>query len=195
MQALRMRCGPLNPVARGLAPPPCRPVTVRAQAQEDGPPPSVPVLVTRLKDDMKTAMKARDTLRLDTIRFMSAAIKSREIELRETGLPLSDGDVIKVLQKSAKQRSDSIDSYTAGGRQDLVDKEAAELAILQAYLPAQISREELAALVSATVVELGATGPKDMGKLMASLKTKTDGRADSKMLSELVKAALASKSA
>lgn len=147
-------------------------------------------LTTRIKDDMKAAMKARDSQRLDAIRFLSAAIKQREIELRESGKQVVDADVLSVINKLAKQRKDAIQQYTAGGRTDLAEKEQAELEVLQAYLPQQMSREELQAIVTAAVAEVGATSVKQMGAVMKLVTAKAAGAADNKAISELVKAAL-----
>eukprot|EP00877_Chromochloris_zofingiensis_P001982 jgi/Chrzof1/11785/Cz06g10020.t1 len=147
-------------------------------------------LVDRIKGDMKDAMKAKDQFRLDTIRFLNAAIKQREIELRESSSDLTDAEIIKVLQKLAKQRKDSIDSYKAGGRQDLVDKEEAELKVMVSYLPTQLSAEEVQKAVEQAVAETGATSVKQMGAVMKVVMTKTQGQADNKLVSDLVKAAL-----
>ncbi|WIA17567.1 hypothetical protein OEZ86_014655 [Tetradesmus obliquus] len=150
-------------------------------------------LTVRIKDDMKAAMKAKDAPRLDAIRFLSAAIKQREIELREKGQEVSDAEVLSVIQKMAKQRRDSIDQYKAGGRDDLAGKEEVELQLLLSYLPAQLSREELAGIVAAAVAEAGASSVKQMGQVMKLVTAKTAGAADGKMVSELVKAALTQK--
>lgn len=138
-------------------------------------------------------MKAKDAPRLDAIRFLSAAIKQREIELREKGQEVSDAEVLSVIQKMAKQRRDSIDQYKAGGRDDLAGKEEVELQLLLSYLPAQLSREELAGIVAAAVAEAGASSVKQMGQVMKLVTAKTAGAADGKMVSELVKAALTQK--
>eukprot|EP00879_Flechtneria_rotunda_P006101 GHRR01006414.1.p1 GENE.GHRR01006414.1~~GHRR01006414.1.p1 ORF type:complete len:198 (+),score=67.38 GHRR01006414.1:105-698(+) len=147
-------------------------------------------LSARIKGDMKTALKARDIARLEAIRFLNAAIKQREIELREKGQQVSDTDVLGVIQKLAKQRTDSIEQYKAGGRDDLVNKEQQELHVLQSYLPAQLSREELTKIVQEVVAETGANSVKQMGQVMKALMAKTVGQADNKMVSDLVKAAL-----
>jgi len=154
--------------------------------------PSGGSIMERLREDMKMAMKAKDQPRLEAIRFLSAALKSKEIEMR-TEAPnakLSDEDAIKVLMKSAKQRKDSIESYKSGGRQDLVDKEAKELSIIEGYLPAMMSEAEVADLVNAVVSELGATSLKDMGKVMGAMQARTKGLADNKLVSSLVQAKL-----
>eukprot|EP00775_Hariotina_reticulata_P007113 gene7113-7327_t len=147
-------------------------------------------LTVRLKEDMKVAMKAKDTQRLEAIRFLNAAIKQREIELRESSKQVTDGEVLSVIQKMAKQRKDSIEQYTAGGRQDLADKEQQELAVLESYLPAQLSREQVEVVVQAVVAEMGASSVKEMGKVMKAVQEKVAGQADNKTVSELVKAAL-----
>ncbi|KAG2489715.1 hypothetical protein HYH03_011822 [Edaphochlamys debaryana] len=149
-----------------------------------------PGLVDRIKSDMKDAMKAKDQVRLDAIRFLSAAIKQREIDMRESGGAMSDDEVIKVIQKLVKQRKDSIESYKSGGRDDLVAKEQAELGLLEAYLPAMMSREEVEALVLQVIAELGASGPKAMGPVMKAVTARSGGRADNKAISDVAKAKL-----
>ncbi|KAF8058447.1 yqeY [Scenedesmus sp. PABB004] len=139
---------------------------------------------------MKAAMRAKEAARLDTIRFLSAAIKQREIELREAGKPVSEPEVLGVLAKMVKQRRDSIEQYRAGGRPDLADKEEAELAVLLGYMPAQLSADELAAIVAEEVAAAGGGGPKAMGAVMKAVTARVAGRADAKQVAELVKAAL-----
>eukprot|EP00198_Chlamydomonas_reinhardtii_P010538 XP_001699875.1 predicted protein [Chlamydomonas reinhardtii] len=150
-------------------------------------------LVDRIKSDMKDAMKAKDQARLDAIRFLNAAIKQREIELREAGGAVNDEEVIKVIQKLVKQRKDSIDSYKAGGREDLVAKEQVELTLLESYLPAMLSAAEVEAVVVAVIAELNLSGPKAMGQVMKAVMARTGGRADNKTVSDLAKAKLAPK--
>ena len=145
-------------------------------------------LKDRITDDMKAAMRARETGRLSTIRLLLAAIKQREVDERVT---LDDAAVTGVIDKMIKQRKDSISQFEAAGRTDLVDQERAELAVLTAYMPAQLSEAEIAEQVQAAVAETGAAGPQDMGKVMAVLKGKLAGRADMTAVSGLVKAALA----
>ncbi|MGN6229899.1 MAG: GatB/YqeY domain-containing protein [Trinickia sp.] len=145
-------------------------------------------LKDRINDDMKAAMRARETGRLSTIRLLLAAIKQREVDERVT---LDDAAVTGVIDKMIKQRKDSISQFEAAGRTDLVDQERAELAVLTAYMPAQLSEAEIAEQVQAAVAETGAAGPQDMGKVMAVLKGKLAGRADMTAVSGLVKAALA----
>ncbi|EFJ43285.1 hypothetical protein VOLCADRAFT_96509 [Volvox carteri f. nagariensis] len=169
-----------RPLHRGFA--------ATAAAGGDG---STASLVDRLKSDMKEAMKAKDQARLDAIRFLNAAIKQREIELREGGGPMNDQEVIKVIQKLVKQRKDSIESYRAGGREDLVAKEQSELSLLEGYLPAMMSAAEVEVVVEAVVGELGGvSGPRAIGAVMKAVMARTGGRADNKTVSDLVKAKL-----
>ena len=145
-------------------------------------------LKDRINDDMKAAMRARETERLGTIRLLLAAIKQREVDER---IVLDDTAITAVIDKMIKQRKDSISQFEAAGRTDLVDKESAELTILSAYMPEQLSDAEIATEVQAAVAQTGATGPQDMGKVMGVLKPKLAGRADMTAVSGLVKAALA----
>jgi hypothetical protein len=145
-------------------------------------------LKDQISDDMKAAMRARETERLGTIRLLLAAIKQREVDERIT---LDDAAITAVIDKMIKQRKDSISQFEAAGRTDLVEKERAELTILLAYMPAQMSDEEIATEVQAAVAQSGAAGPQDMGKVMGILKPKLAGRADMTAVSGLVKAALA----
>src|SRR5580692_13100433 len=145
-------------------------------------------LKVQISDDMKAAMRARETERLGTIRLLLAAIKQREVDER---IELDDAAVTAVIDKMIKQRKDSISQFEAAGRTDLVDKESAELAVLSDYMPAQLSDAEIAAEVQAAVAQTGAAGPQDMGKVMGVLKPKLAGRADMTAVSGLVKAALA----
>jgi uncharacterized protein YqeY len=140
-----------------------------------------------LSDDMKAAMRAKDSEKLATIRLINAAIKQREVDER---IELGDDQVLSVIEKMIKQRKDSITQFEAGGRQDLADKEKSEIAVLAAYMPAQMSAAEVQAEVAAAVTQAGASGPQDMGKVMAVLKPKLAGRADMTAVSALVKAAL-----
>ena len=141
----------------------------------------------RITEDMKAAMRAKDAARLSTIRLLLAAIKQREIDERIT---LDDGQVVGVVDKLAKQRKDSIAAFAQAGRTDLVDKESAELGILEGYLPQRLSADEVAGEVRRIVAEVGATGPGDMGKVMAAAKAQLAGKADMSLLSSVVKAAL-----
>ena len=145
-------------------------------------------LKDRINEDMKAAMRARESERLATIRLLLAAIKQREVDERAT---LDDAAVTAVIDKMIKQRKDSISQFEAAGRTDLVNQESAEIAVLSAYMPAQLSEAEIAAEVQAAVAQAGATGPQDMGKVMGVLKGKLAGRADMTAVSALVKAALA----
>ena len=145
-------------------------------------------LKDRITEDMKSAMRAKDAPRLLTIRGLLAACKQREVDER---IVLDDAAVIAIVDKLVKQRKDSITQFTAGNRPDLVAKEAAELQVLEAYLPQRLDDAAVAAEVSAVVAELGAAGPGDMGKVMAAVKSRLAGRADMAKVSAAVKAALA----
>ncbi len=145
-------------------------------------------LKARLTEDLKDALRSGDKLRTSTIRLLTALIKNREVEKRG---PLTDAEVLQAITSSVKQRQDSIEQFRQGGRQDLVDKESAELQILQSYLPSPLSGEELAALVQAAIRDSGAASPREMGKVMSVLMPKVSGRADGKVVSSLVKAMLA----
>lgn len=142
----------------------------------------------RITDDMKTAMRAKDAQRLGTIRFLLAAIKQREVDER---IVLDDVQVVGVLDKLVKQRKDSINAFAQAGRTDLVDKETAEMQVLEGYLPQRLSADAVDAEVARIVEELGAAGPGDMGKVMGAVKTQLAGKADMGMVSAAVKAALA----
>jgi uncharacterized protein len=141
----------------------------------------------RITEDMKTAMRAKDAERLGTIRFLLAAIKQREVDERIT---LDDVQVVGVLDKLVKQRKDSITAFAQAGRTDLVDKETAEMKVLEGYLPQRLSGDEVAAEVARIVKEVAATGPGDMGKVMAAVKAQLAGKSDMGMVSAAVKAAL-----
>ena len=145
-------------------------------------------LKDQISDDMKSAMRAKDSLRLGTIRLLMAAIKQREVDER---IVLDDAAIVGVVDKLIKQRKDSITAFQSAGRADLVDQETAELTVLQAYLPARMSADEVTAAVGAIVASLGASGPGDMGKVMAAVKTQLAGKADMAAVSAAVKAALA----
>ncbi len=147
-------------------------------------------LKERLDQDQKTAMRERAQLRLDTIRMLKSAIKYREIELMK---PLDDAAILGVIATEVKRRRDSVEQYTAGHRQDLADKEDAEIAILQAYLPQQLGEDELHAKVDEAVKKVGAQGMKDMGAVMKALLPEVQGRAEGKVVSDLVKARLSGK--
>jgi uncharacterized protein YqeY len=145
-------------------------------------------LKTRVTDDMKTAMRARETVRLGTIRLLLAAIKQKEIDER---IELDDAAVSSIVEKLIKQRKDSISQFQAAGRDDLVATEQAELAVLQAYLPEHLSATDVEAAVTAAIAESGASSAKDMGKVMGLLKPRLAGRADMGQVSALIKARLA----
>ena len=145
-------------------------------------------LKERITEDMKAAMRAKETDRLGTIRLLTAAIKQKEVDER---VELDDHAVIAVVDKLIKQRKDSIEAFQKAGRQDLADKEAAEVQVLSAYLPARLSPAEIEAEVKAIVAELGAKGPGDMGKVMGAAKQRLAGKADMGQVSAAVKAALA----
>ncbi len=144
-------------------------------------------LKEQLTQDMKSAMKQKDRIRLGTIRLLRSAIKNREIELREE---LNDEEVIKVISTSVKQHKESIEQFKKGGREELVKKEQAELKILESYLPQQMSEAEINALVQEAIEAVNATSMKDMGKVMKYIMPKTQGRADGKMINQQVKAQL-----
>ena len=144
-------------------------------------------LKDQITEDMKTAMRAKDSERLGTIRLLQAAMKQKEVDERIT---LDDTAIVGVVDKLIKQRKDSITAFQSAGRTDLVDKESAELAVLQAYLPARLSADEITAAVGAIVADLGASGPGDMGKVMAAVKAQLAGKADMGAVSAAVKAAL-----
>ena len=146
-------------------------------------------LKTQIQDDMKSAMRAKDTARLSTIRLLLAAIKQREVDERKE---MSDADVLSVIDKMIKQRKDSVVQFEAGKREDLAAAERAEIAVLQAYLPAQASEAEIDSLIAETIATTGAAGPAGIGKVMAVLKPRLDGKADLAAVSARVKAKLAS---
>ena len=145
-------------------------------------------LKQRLTDDMKAAMKGGEKDRLAAIRLINAAIKQREVDER---IQLDDAQVLSVLEKMLKQRRDSLSQFQAAGRTDLADKESYEIGVITAYLPAQLSAAEVDAIIAATIAEAGATGPKDMGKVMGLVRPKVAGRTDMGKLSEQVKGKLA----
>jgi uncharacterized protein YqeY len=144
-------------------------------------------LKEQLTEDMKAAMRAKETGRLAAVRLIIAEVKRKELDEQTQ---LDDTQVLAVIEKMIKQRKDSISQFEAGNRPDLADIEKAEMVILSAYMPAGLSDEEIAAEVAAAVAETGATGPQDMGKLMGVLKPKLAGRADMTVVSGLVKKAL-----
>ncbi len=141
----------------------------------------------KITEDMKTAMKARETEKLGAIRLLQSALKQKEVDER---VVLTDDMVLAIIEKMLKQRKDSIEQYTAGNRMDLVAKEAFEVGVLSAYLPAQLSETEVTVILEAVIAETGATSAKDMGKVMNALRPKVAGRADMGKLSALVKSRL-----
>jgi hypothetical protein len=144
-------------------------------------------LKARITEDMKSAMRAKDAVRLGTIRLLTAAIKQREVDER---IDLDDVQVIEVIEKMLKQRRDSISQYDAANRQDLADVERQEVVVLQTYLPQPLTEAEIAALLDQVVADSGAAGIKDMGKVMAALRPLVVGRADMAKISGLIKARL-----
>ena len=142
----------------------------------------------KLDEDLKSAMRAKDSLRMNTVRALKSAIKYREIELMK---PLDDAGILGVMATEIKRRRDSVEQYRAGNRADLADKEEAEIKILQEFLPQQFTREEVEAKVAEVITRVGAQGPKDMGAVMKALLPEVQGRADGKVVSELVKQRLA----
>lgn len=146
------------------------------------------MLEERIKQDYIAAMKSKDKVRSTTLSFLRAQLKNVIIEKQAD--QLSDSDIIPVLKKQMKQRRDSVEQFKAGGREDLAQKEQAELEVLQSYLPAEMSVDEVEKVVSAVVAELGATSMKDMGAVMKAVALKVEGRADNRVISELVKKVL-----
>ncbi|MDP1690394.1 MAG: GatB/YqeY domain-containing protein [Burkholderiaceae bacterium] len=144
-------------------------------------------LKDRITDDMKTAMRARDSQRLSAIRMLLAAVKQREVDER---IVLDDAQVVGIVDKQIKQRKDSIAAFQQARRSDLVDQESAELRVLEAYLPQRLSADEIAAAVARIVAGLGASGPGDMGKVMSAVRAELAGKADMGMASAAAKAAL-----
>ena len=142
----------------------------------------------KINADLKEAMKAGDKARVGTLRLINAAIKSADIEARPAGKDkITDADILGVMAKMLKQRRDSIEQFQAGGRQDLADKEAAEVTVIEGYMPKQMSEAEAKMAIAAAIKEVGAAGPKDMGKVMAALKARYAGQMDFGKASGLVK--------
>ena len=141
----------------------------------------------KINEDMKTAMRARDSEKLGAIRLLQAALKQKEVDER---VELTDGLVLTIIEKMLKQRRDSIEQYTAGNRLDLVAKEQFEVGVLSAYMPQQLSDAEIEKILDDVIVETGATSAKDMGKVMNALRPKVAGRADMGKLSGIVKSRL-----
>jgi uncharacterized protein YqeY len=145
-------------------------------------------LKERISEDMKNAMRAKDTARLGTIRLLQAAMKQKEVDERVT---LDDTAVIAIVDKLIKQRKDSVAAFVQANRQDLADVEQAEIGVLEVYLPQRLSADEITAAVKAIVASVGASGPGDMGKVMGAVKAQLAGKADMALVSAAVKAALA----
>lgn len=144
-------------------------------------------LKQQINEDMKSAMRAKETARLGAIRLLLAAMKQREVDER---IELTDADVVAIIEKMLKQRRDSISQYKAANRQDLVDVEEFEVSVLQTYMPQQLSEAEIAAAIAEAIAATGAAGPQDMGKVMGVVKPKLAGRADMGKVSGLIKAQL-----
>jgi uncharacterized protein YqeY len=144
-------------------------------------------LKQQINEDMKTAMRAKETARLGAIRLLLAAMKQREVDER---IELTDADVVSIIEKMLKQRRDSISQYKAANRQDLVDVEEFEVSVLQTYMPQQLSEAEIVAAIAEAIAATGAAGPQDMGKVMGVVKPKLAGRADMGKVSGLIKAQL-----
>ena len=144
-------------------------------------------LAERLREDVKQAMRAGEKARLTTLRMVMAAIKQREVDERVT---LDEAQITQVIQKMIRQRQDSLSQFEAGGRADLAEKERAEIELLQGYLPQPLSEDELAAVIEAAIAATGASSPRDMGKVMAEVKARTQGRADLSAVSARVRARL-----
>ena len=147
------------------------------------------MLIEKLAADLKQSMLAKDVARTSTLRMLKSAIEYYKIEKKQESL--TDADVTSVIKKQIKQRQDSIEGFTKGGRTDLVTTEQAELAVLKTYLPEELSPAEVEAMVKAVIVEVGATTKNDMGKVMKAVQAKTAGRADNRLVSQLVAASLA----
>lgn len=145
-------------------------------------------LKAQLLQDMKEAMRSKDKVRLSTIRMINSLIKNAEIEKRGE---LTDDEIIQLLMKYAKQRKEAIEMYEKGGRQDLVEKEKAELAVVESYLPKQMSEEEIRELVKEAIEATGASSPKDIGKVMQHVMPKVKGRADGSVVNKIVREMLA----
>lgn len=142
----------------------------------------------KIMADVKSAMVSKDTIKLNTLRFLQSAIKNKEIELRPN--PISLDDVMAVIKKIVKQRKESIEQFSTAGRQDLVDQETAELKVMEAYMPAQLSKDQIEILVADVIAATGAKSIKDMGTVMKEAQARSGGQADGKMLSEIIKAKL-----
>jgi uncharacterized protein len=147
------------------------------------------MLTEKIAADMKDAMRAKDAPRLSTLRMLKSAIEYHKIEKKQE--QITDAEVTAVIKKQIKQRQDSIEGFEKGGRADLVEKEKVELAVLKTYLPEELSQAQIEEVVKATIAELGATAKTDMGKVMKAVQVKVAGRADNRLVSQLVSANLA----
>ncbi len=145
-------------------------------------------LKQRIMDDVKSAMKSKESEKLQALRFLHAAIKNKEIDIRPK--EISDDDVLAVIKKMAKQQKDSVDQFEKAGRNDLADNEKSQLKFIEGYLPEQLSKEKVEAFVSEAITELNASSMKEMGAVMKAVMAKTQGAADNKMVSEIVRAKL-----
>lgn len=143
-----------------------------------------------LVNQMNQAMRSQDKARLETLRFILSAVKNKEIELKKRTEGLTDEEVLQVISSMIKQRLDSIEQFKKGGREDLVQKEDAELQILKSFMPPQLSKEEVKEIVSKIAKDINAISIKDMGRLMKEVMPKLTGKADGKMVSDVVKEAL-----
>lgn len=143
----------------------------------------------KITADVKSAMLAKDSVKLNTLRFLQSAIKNKEIDSRPT--PITADDVMAVIKKLVKQRKESIEQFSAANRMDLADQEAAELKVLEAYMPAQMGQAEVEKIVNDVIAAVGAKSVKDMGTVMKETQARTAGSADGKMISEVIKAKLA----
>jgi len=147
------------------------------------------MLMDKIAADMKDAMRAKDAVRLSTLRLLKSAVEYHKIEKKQE--QLTDVEVTAVIKKQIKQRQDSIEGFEKGGRADLVEKEKAELAVLKTYLPEELSQAQVEEVVKATIAEVGAATKTDMGKVMKAVQAKLAGRADNRLVSQIVSANLA----
>ena len=146
-------------------------------------------MLEKINEDLKSAMKGKDRLTVDTLRLLISRIKNEEIQKKEK---LTDPEIAVLVKKEIKKRKEAIELYKKGGREDLAEKESSESTILEAYLPKQVSGEELAGIIASTIEEMNATGPSDMGKVMKEIMSKYPGRVDGKQVRELVQEKLSS---
>lgn len=144
-------------------------------------------LAQRLSEDYVAAYKAKNATVLSVLRLLKTAITNRQVELRQPGVPLADEEISSLIIKQAKQRRDSIEQYRAAGRNDLADREAEELTILEAYLPSRLSPEELDAAISAAIADTGVTDPREMGRVVGAIMARYKGRVDGKEVSAKIK--------